>query len=747
MDSDEEFLSFSDDTANPSSPVLPGRKLKRLKKAATVQTPKQPRPTTPSKANDESAPTLPASSPPLPESPLDTSQKSGEDSDGAGSRSAADASPLKGFEWGNEFDSIFNGPEGEEDGTGVEFDSVEEELDGNGKDGESPSAKKRLILEDGFDETDDHRKKKKKKKKKRKKRSESFIDDDGFEDLPFSVPSTKKERRDRLRDLRIESQRLLRETREASFKPVPVVKKPVSSLLEKIRQRKREISENSVNIQGSSSLYGDEVLTREVELDYEFENSSFQGTKDVVVKKAGTGKTAELPVDLDNNNFGSPSATRPEDASNQISEDLRSPMGLKGELKQKFRAPVDDTQDLSFESQTSDSKDEPPRSPLDEVLAPSMPSMNLKFDSVAPDDSLRGVRLPMRAFVDEEAEEEDDSDNDISRFKDDEEDVESMDSDELNDIIATGFEEEPIDNEMRNQLHQKWLEQQDARGTEKLLQKLNCGSKQREMTFPEEKEAEEGEEVEEVEEEDPDEATENYVTQNDLRSNLKKAREMICRMFTEKDDAYISSDEETEERIVKQQLSDSAEQQGSFLSPAEDEGSKEIFGLIKKLNNVPDARKKPKISSYFHSLSIGGNRSVPSKSSFVGRGTKSSLPSLRKHGSSNARSFVFERDDTNGKSTTSISEDSSDLMQRESRPRKTASARFCGSQITSSSQKSQANTIRGPSLHEILQGPPLRSSHLSHNSGTSNQVEAIYAAFKVDQIRIKKEQSVSIRMI
>ncbi|KAJ4825278.1 hypothetical protein Tsubulata_038817, partial [Turnera subulata] len=384
MDSDEEFLSFSDDTANPSSPVLPGRKLKRLKKAATVQTPKQPRPTTPSKANDESAPTLPASSPPLPESPLDTSQKSGEDSDGAGSRSAADASPLKGFEWGNEFDSIFNGPEGEEDGTGVEFDSVEEELDGNGKDGESPSAKKRLILEDGFDETDDH---KKKKKKKRKKRSESFIDDDGFEDLPFSVPSTKKERRDRLKDLRIESQRLLRETREASFKPVPVVKKPVSSLLEKIRKRKREISENSVNIQGSSSLYGDEVLTREVELDYEFENSSFEGTKDDVVKKAGTGKTAELPVDLDNNNFGSPSATRPEDTSNQISEDLRSPMGLKGELKQKFRAPVDDTQDLSFESQTSDSKDEPPRSPLDEVLAPSMPSMNLKFDSVAPDDS------------------------------------------------------------------------------------------------------------------------------------------------------------------------------------------------------------------------------------------------------------------------------------------------------------------------------------------------------------------------
>lgn len=35
--------------------------------------------------------------------------------------------------------------------------------------------------------------------------------------------------------------------------------------------------------------------------------------------------------------------------------------------------------------------------------------------------------------------------------------------------------------------------------------------------------------------------------------------------------------------------------QATFLSPAEAEGSKEIFGLIKKLNGVPDTRKKAKI--------------------------------------------------------------------------------------------------------------------------------------------------------
>jgi hypothetical protein len=38
--------------------------------------------------------------------------------------------------------------------------------------------------------------------------------------------------------------------------------------------------------------------------------------------------------------------------------------------------------------------------------------------------------------------------------------------------------------------------------------------------------------------------------------NLKKAKEMISQMFTDKDDVYISSDdEETETRLVKEQLS------------------------------------------------------------------------------------------------------------------------------------------------------------------------------------------------
>lgn len=39
----------------------------------------------------------------------------------------------------------------------------------------------------------------------------------------------------------------------------------------------------------------------------------------------------------------------------------------------------------------------------------------------------------------------------------------------------------------------------------------------------------------------------------------------------------------------------SQEDQATLISPAEDENSREVFGLIKKLNNVPIAKKKQKV--------------------------------------------------------------------------------------------------------------------------------------------------------
>lgn len=49
------------------------------------------------------------------------------------------------------------------------------------------------------------------------------------------------------------------------------------------------------------------------------------------------------------------------------------------------------------------------------------------------------------------------------------------------------------------------------------------------------------------------------------------------------------------------------EKKAAFLSPAEDKDSREVFSLIKKLNIVPDTRKKPKMSgkSYGTLIIIG----------------------------------------------------------------------------------------------------------------------------------------------
>ncbi|KAJ6403578.1 hypothetical protein OIU84_011902 [Salix udensis] len=764
MDSEEELLPFSD-TEKPPSP-LPQRKFKRLKKATNIV-----------KISPNPFLNLPNDTPPSPppsiqptDSPnfeiLDAEEQTGEDFSEPISRS--EPGDLGNLEEGNDLDTDFSGSGNEDTVAGVkralEFDSVDEEFNGQGMEDEirdfrtEEELDKKLPDFDGFEEL----------KAKRKKESKSGGDDYG--DEQFWVHTNRrreaKERRERHKELIIESQKLLRETREASFKPVPIIQKPVSSVIEKIRLRKREVSKKFVSANTSSFNDTDDAFSREVVLDCEFENDLTEGIEIQKVARADSETTAD-PFD-EENSFDSLSVEGSKRTANHIPKTMASQMDLNGESKQTFRAPVDDTQDLCFDSQKGTSKDEisddPPSSPMEGVQAPSLLAMNLKLDSAPPDEfsdeedndkenidpiphgladlSLSPKGDPMKAFIDEEAEVEDDSDHDLMRFRDSEEDEDDLNSEELNDMIETGYKEKPFDNEIRNQLHQKWLEQQDADGTENLLRRLKCGSKQRETTVLEGKE-DEGKEDEEVDEEEfLDEAAE--VTRNVVRMNLKKAKEMISQMFTDKDDVYISSDdEETETRLVKEQLSYKAEDQATFLSPAEAEGSKEIFGLIKKLNGVPDTRKKAKIPSYSHMRSITGNRNMSSKSSFVGRGSKSSLPSSQKHGSSMVRSFVFERDDSNSRSAISIPEDSSNSIQSENRPRKTVSTKFSGSQIRSSTQTA-TEMKSGPSLHEILRCPSLQSSR--HNSNImADQVEAIYDAFKLDRKQRKNEPRVSTR--
>ncbi|KAL0360698.1 UNVERIFIED_CONTAM: hypothetical protein Sradi_3754300 [Sesamum radiatum] len=338
------------------------------------------------------------------------------------------------------------------------------------------------------------------------------------------------------------------------------------------------------------------------------------------------------------------------------------------------------TQDLEPNSATSEQTDEQLKSPSEEDFAPSSLAMDLQFDSASVGDSSsdeedndkenvdphpRGIADgssspkgdPVKDFVDDEAEEEDDSDNDL-RFQDNEEDENIEDLEELNDIIATEYEERPTDNERRNELHQKWLEQQDAAGTDHLMQRLKCGSVLKD-TFLSEKEPETDED--EDDNEFDDEAKEDSL-QNSARVNTRKAKQIILQLLPDKEDAYLSDDDDDTQRRLAQCLLIRKEEQATIVSPADDESSREVFGLIKKLNIVSDNKRKPKALSFFDSVLKGRNSNNSSKSSFLGRATNHPIPSSHKQGSGTFRSFIFGRDDSNSRSSISMSEDSSDTV-------------------------------------------------------------------------------------
>uniref|UniRef100_A0A5B7BN11 Putative glutamic acid-rich protein n=1 Tax=Davidia involucrata TaxID=16924 RepID=A0A5B7BN11_DAVIN len=756
MESDDDYQLFS--APEELSPPVQHRKLKRLKKAVRASN-------DPSFQSGEEGPSVP---------PVNSSQsQSLESSETLGFEDSNEPlrsqSPSEGFDDETELNSDSNGLGFEEDREeprrALDFDDMADEFDGNRFDRSEgmeekiadlkmEKSEKKRLNEEGSDE---------KKEKKKKKRDRSVGDNAKPKTSSSNKRREEKERKDHLQQLHAESQRLLRETRDAAFKPIPIVHKPISSILEKIRQRKLEVSKKTVIVNNNCFTAENNGSRREDEMDFDLENISIE--EKGVLAKPGEEEIVACHVDEESSLEASHMDVSKESATHSDQENVPSQMGLNEESTNAFRAPVDDTQDLFCDSQTSDSKEELPsdqqNSPLEEVLEPSLLAMNLKFDSAPPDDvssdeedndkenidphphrtdngcsSPRGD--PVKAFVDEEAVEEDDSDNDLFRFQENEDDEDDEDFEELNDMIATEYKEKPSDKERRNELHQKWLEQQDAAGTDNLLQRLNCGPKHRDTTLLEE----ENEEDDGDEEEFGDEAAEDPVPRNVVRINSRKAKQMISQMFSDKDDAYLSSDdEETEKRLVKQRLLNRTEEKATFLSPAEDDSSREVFGLIKKLNIVPDPKKKAKTASFFDTLLAGGNSNSSSKSSFLGRASSHSLPSSHKQGTSMVRSFIFGRDDSNSRNSISKSEDSSDTIPRENGSTRNVTTKFSYSQSKSSTQSTKiaAETVSGPSLFEILK----RSSRQSNICKQDNMVgltQTVLATFKIPKKPVKIER-------
>ncbi|KAG7587102.1 hypothetical protein ISN45_Aa02g023340 [Arabidopsis thaliana x Arabidopsis arenosa] len=629
-----------------------------------------------------------------------------------------------------------------------EFDSPIEELGENGEDGicdldteeeirvseTKEAGKKRQIME-----TSDGEGKERKRDKKRNKKS------DDFDELPVSTASmnmTKKERREYLDQLRAENQRLLRETRDAAFEPAPLVRKPISSVLEKIRRRKEEISKQFLSRKKSKSI---DICDED---DFE----------EVVAEEKNEESTSKQSH-----------------GGQHCSEDSAGPLENSDSPSYKKADSSPTHQDPSLRPQTINSGDEllektSSRS-LEEVMTPSVVAMNLKLNlSPVPDKSSEEAKEnfdldthdsspgdPVRKFIDEDAEEEDDSDNDLLRFED-EDDDEDEEDDDLRDMIVSQFKEDPTDKDRRNELHQKWLEQQDAAGTEKLLQKLKHGLQHDETLLSEDEDedddADDEERAEDADDEevqkpeaneDDDEDEEDPSHANSMRMTIKKIKEMIPLMFTDEDDVYVSSDdEEMEKKLLQQRLFKKMELKAKSSSSTGDENSEEILRHIKK----PEIKKKAKPSSFKERALMEINKNpAASKSSFLGRLTKSSMSEgSRKRGSNVVRGYIFERDDSNSKSSNTVPEEPSPpatIIKEKSRPKR-APAKFTASQSQERSATLQATAVEETStrqrttLYEILKmSSKLTCFNSRETMISSNHTESIFAAFKLDKKPVK----------
>ncbi|KAK9164101.1 hypothetical protein Syun_005003 [Stephania yunnanensis] len=726
MESDDEFrqlISHGED--EPSSPIQK-RKLKRLKRA-TSDHPNEETITrtvdlSPSNASNSNsgAPLESSEIPDLEESvdpfqPLFVYEGFGDKDEAASDREGAGSD---GDRFGNER-TLFEEEEGQD-----RSDPLDVGIDGSDGLGDDQ-------MSDG----------KGKKNKKKKGKSGG----DGKSEVPgLSKRRIEKERKDNLRHLHIETQRLLRETRDASFKPVPLVQKPISSVLDKIRKRKLELSKKY----GTSSNF------------CEIDHSSRDTTVSMCTEHDEINETNA--VDMERDLDFAKQDEHLEGASIGKLDELASPSD------ECENASLDVVSVIIWSRLASLPCDRSFR--RDNVRAPfENQSMIRSEDDTQPDKNIdpqpHKIGDPVKAFVDDEAEEEDDSDND-PMLQDNDEDEENGDSEEFNDLIVSGYKEKPIDNEKRDELHQKWLEQQDAAATENVLQRIKCGLKQGEgMAFEEE------DENEESDEDSIDGATADPLPKSTARLNSKKVKQMIPQMFNDKDDGFVSDDEEAEKSLARQLLLEKAEEHISFPSPSEDESSREVFGLIKKLNIVPDTKKKAKSSSMAHQRQVdlvALTSIIICQSSFLGRVSSNSLPASNKHGSSNFKSFIFGRDDSNSRSSVSEASPESEPIglriltfvylffsntcfslsisflklpdERGSQPKKSATAKFSNSQSKANSQSKVASeTTSGSSLLEILKRSSIKFD--SKQTGIVGQTQSViqFAAFKSKKSSTKME--------
>ncbi|XP_064951396.1 uncharacterized protein LOC135605342 isoform X1 [Musa acuminata AAA Group] len=574
------------------------------------------------------------------------------------------------------------------------------------------SAKKRLNSEEEVETTRKYKKNKSGEKPKESAREKRRLE---------------KEREAELVRIHAESQRLLRETSNVSFTASAIVWIPIPPLLEKIRCRKRELLEKYGYFNHPEST--NDSTSNKVDICHDFDLTRPENGRgdDEHLKEnefphdrsLDVGEIGSIPTDCENDLHNQATNPNSEDANQTLNTDTEvisndsDQSGEHNQLVYNTNDTLKDTlsslptatpklvsTDVGHPSSSSSSEDN------DDENIDLQPHKVVNMDS-CPEHG------PVKAFVDDEAEEEDDSDHDLMRFQENEEDDESDDDDVVNDLIATDFKEAPIDHESRNLLHQKWVEQQDNAATDNFLQRLRCGQKQKEPNFFHEEE-----ENEEFSEKSEEEESYDLPRTNATRKNAKLAKQMVAQMYTDDQDAYVSSDDEEIERALTRQRLLRQNEESTFISLADDGDSREFFGLIKKVNNASEPKKREKtITSDFDRLLMRGSNYSSSKASFLGRAKGSSMPYSHKQGSTTARAFIFGRDDSNSRSSLTASENHQNVDEMEKQHRKPSSAKFNGSQVKSTcTSKTEVDTSSGPSLFSILQQSSISSGKQRMNS-------------------------------
>nr|CAB3497746.1 unnamed protein product [Digitaria exilis] len=445
---------------------------------------------------------------------------------------------------------------------------------------------------------------------------------------------SEKERRAQLDSIHAESQRLLRETRSASFRPtVQPVCKPISSVLEKIRLRKLEILKKSnITIEdnddsdSASEPASDSAVGLDVPQVKEVTTDEKGLRIDDVDKELGTNchDLDQCDVEEDGDDLNckekdlrkSDAKVSYEETSDKLQknqeENTQSTDTHNNSVDQTqvppSSSPAESTDDSSSEDEEDDDKENmDPIAQNNDVNTREHLQQAIGGDS-CPDNAI------LKDFLDDEAEEEDDSDNDMMRFKDDEEDDGSDENEVFNDLIAAGYEEKEVDHEKRNELHQKWLQQQDAAETNNFMQRLKFGHQVQKESVHEDEDDDEDEDVEDCEVKSEKEMSYDLTPANVARQNSEKAKQMIAKMFADDNDTYEhSDDEEIEEHLARQRISKREVDNNTFISPLEDDSSREVFGLIKKLNIAPQPKKKGKQSTSNHEMLMAGRNSSASK--------------------------------------------------------------------------------------------------------------------------------------